>query len=279
MRLELALARELYLQLATPKDQRRQLMASQQGKTWERFRIGGWMVNENGTPNREYVSVLEKFVAAVERACQPQYQEVFIFLSKNYPAGEESLKRLVRAGANPVWIVEHCLELRPLSLPGNRPPTEDPRPRKHVITRLKRLARKFDTLADDYSTLLSAGRDVGFTGVRDEPTAFLRKQSQSLDQIAKSMTARRPSSERSKALELAEHLVWTTGTYKDHEVCRLLDAVQPRRNDRYWTIGALEQFRFRQREVKGIPTGVPLFNSVAEIVDAEIKRRRATINS
>jgi hypothetical protein len=269
-KLERALAREHYLLLTTPKDQWRRVKASPRGRAWERLSIGGRMVNEDGTPNREYVSALEDFLATVERACQSQYQEAFLFLSEKYSAGEQSLKRLWRAGANPVWIVEDCLDLRPHRLLGNRRPLQKPRLRKHVINQLNRLSRQFASLADAYSALRSAAREIGFTGVREEPIAFLRQESQSLARLAKSLTARGPSDERSKALALAEHLVLTTGAYQDHEVCCLLDEVQPRKNGTCWTIGALEQFRGRQRKAEG----GPLFREIAQMVDDEVKRRR-----
>jgi hypothetical protein len=268
--LELALAREGYFGLTTPGALWRQLIASQRGRTWTRLRTSGWMVNEDGTPNRDYVSALETFLAAVETACQSQYQDVFVFMSKKFPAGEQSLKRLRRVGANPVWIVEDCLDLRPHRLLGNRRPPNNPRLRKHVINQLNRLSRQFASLADAHSALRSAAREIGFTGVRQEPIAFLRKESQSLARFAKSMTARGPSSESSKALALAEHLVLTTGTYQDHEVCRLLDAVQPTKNDTDWTTGALEQFRVRQKKTEG----GQLFTEIAQMVDDEIERRR-----
>jgi hypothetical protein len=274
-RLELALARENYLALTLPDIEWRQVKASRAWAAWQRVNHG-WMVGDDGQPDSAYLIALEQFVEALRRASEPQYRQIRTLFARKYPSGEEPFKRLVKAGANPVWIVEDCLRLVLHRLPGNRGPAENPKLRKRVITRLMQLSRQFATLANDYSTLRSDIREVGFSGVREEPATFLREQGRTLNQLARWMTVRRPSALTRRLLHLAEHLKLTTGAYHDREVCRLLDAVHPRPDDVIWSRGVLEQLRVRQKQG---PKERQMSNDITEMVNDEIERRRAAAHS
>jgi hypothetical protein len=72
-------------------------------------------------------------------------------------------------------------------------------------------------------------------------------------------------------VELAEHLIYTTGGYHDREVCALLNSIYPKQG-KPWSVGALEQYRVREsKRSKG-----PLGSFFANWVDDEISKRRKT---
>jgi hypothetical protein len=88
------------------------------------------------------------------------------------------------------------------------------------------------------------------------------------------MTARRSNAFTVAALELAEHLKLTTGEYHDQTVCRLLDAVHPRTQGRFWTPGMLEQFRVRQKRQ---PKYLRMSTDISDMIDSEVRARQANL--
>jgi hypothetical protein len=110
--------------------------------------------------------------------------------------------------------------------------------------------------------------------MREEPVTFLRHQSLILKRISSQMTARRPNALTVAALDLAEHLKLTTGEFHDPTVCRILDAVYPRTQDRVWTTGMLEQFRVRQKRQ---PRHLQMSTDISDMIDAEVRVRQSTI--
>jgi hypothetical protein len=121
---------------------------------------------------------------------------------------------------------------------------------RYVVRQLDALARKSASLADEYSGLQSALEGIGISRARvphAAATLFLREQSHKLRQTARLMTARRPSEFAYRLRDLEEHLLVTTGGYRDLDVCRLLDIVTPRPKNDSWTCGMLQQLRARQK--------------------------------
>jgi hypothetical protein len=263
-RLIRAVARELYFQM-TPPDAPRSRRGAAKTTVWK---TGPARLNPDGSISQEGVAHLEAVLSELESECQSRFQEVFAFLSNNYPGAEAPVKHLLAEGANPVWIIDDCLHLRGTTLPGQT------RRRAAALSQVKSVSRRFARLADDYSVLFSVLGIRLHADVEAVATGFLRGQSQLLTLVAQRATERGPSAHRLTALVLAEHLMLTTGSYQDHEVCRLLDAVRPKANGAHWTPGALQQYRSRQRRAGGGAAMFPLFRDIAAMIDQHITTQK-----
>jgi hypothetical protein len=263
-RLERALAREDRLFLTLPAAIRERLP---EREAWLGIGNDEW-VDERGEPYPKCVVALEAYVTALSKASEGERNAIAALLSQKSHEAETAFLRLVRDGANAVWIAEDCLLLRPHR--SDRPRNRNPTRRTYVKNALQRLSRRLERLSADYKAALGYVDEIGIFGMgrhRETPRVLLQ-ESRFIDSIVMRMSKRRPSDIYREYINLAEHLRMTTGTYHDADVCKLFDAVRPRAGGKRWTAGTLEQYRVRDKKGEG-RLGENIWS---EIVSEQIER-------
>ena len=121
------------------------------------------------------------------------------------------------------------------------------------MAKVKRLRRRFETLADDYDRFGQARPSFDWEANVEQMVKQLRGEAKRLGSLLLESDQRRGARPLSRAIrELQHHLVLTTGRPFDREVAQFVNLLIDRPDDRQ-TAGSVEQVRIRHRPLKSTP--------------------------